>query len=640
MAVFIITIVTSIALFVIIHIISMLINNDEEKKFKDTIEKTDFYINQKNNKVQTKSKSEKKKVIVPNNKQEEIIKNENRSINNNAGDYSWVDELKNEDVLVESINKKDNNDNNDDYIENYFWIDELNKEGNSTQNVKHSIQTEKNTEGIKYSTKQRTVTENPPSENYSGTNDGNNSSITEKPGQVLVKKRISPIEEKPYTVYVGVDFGTSFTKVAYRISGGMEKVLPLSISTMPSMHYAQPSLIAFKNKEILFGEEAYKFLEKSKLDHGIRCVKMLFAGEIDPDYRNKELHANFSKYCEENSIDPKYIKPGYWVTAYLVWIIDKITTTLQNKFNRELNLNFNVCIPLDTYEKDEVRKGFQKAINVVGEIGQIWNGKNDMSLVDMIAQSWDHAGTEEIGESRVHIVPEAVAQMACYLNSLSVENKIHGVIDFGSGTTDFSIFNLSEDSDGERCAYWLNAVTYPEGMYDVEKIVARHTDKTLDYRNIKYALEHTYTQPQTTQNEIKEFLHKLWEKSRYEVWGPAYGKETGQFKWQKDKVKIFVCGGGSGLEAVADIFKESWYQDNYINWGPYSVERLTVPDDLVLEGINYYDFPRLAVAYGLTTPRPKLHKYVLPKDYIVEKNMDDAKNYDGGYWGAVYIDTH
>ena len=135
MAVFIITIVTSIALFVIIHIISMLINNDEEKKFKDTIEKTDFYINQKNNKVQTKSKSEKKKVIVPNNKQEEIIKNENRSINNNAGDYSWVDELKNEDVLVESINKKDNKDNNDDYIENYSWIDELNKGEHEAQRV-------------------------------------------------------------------------------------------------------------------------------------------------------------------------------------------------------------------------------------------------------------------------------------------------------------------------------------------------------------------------------------------------------------------------------------------------------------------------------------------------------------------------
>lgn len=249
MAVFIITIVTSIALFVIIHIISMLINNDEEKKFKDTIEKTDFYINQKNNKVQTKSKSEKKKVIVPNNKQEEIIKNENRSINNNAGDYSWVDELKNEDVLVESINKKDNNDNNDDYIENYFWIDELNKEGNSTQNVKHSIQTEKNTEGIKYSTKQRTVTENPPSENYSGTNDGNNSSITEKPGQVLVKKRISPIEEKPYTVYVGVDFGTSFTKVAYRISGGMEKVLPLLSALCPACTMPNLRLLPLKTKK-------------------------------------------------------------------------------------------------------------------------------------------------------------------------------------------------------------------------------------------------------------------------------------------------------------------------------------------------------------------------------------------------------
>ena len=606
----------------------MAIESSQNKNIDEAKQKANIYTKPINDEVQTKNKSEKTQETVSKN-----YKKETRS-NNDAGDYSWVDEIKKGDVAFESRTSKNND------IDNYSWIDELNKDKNISQKVGVSRKTKKNTEDMSGFKEQKPIREIPSSESYCIINNGEKSRITEKPSQVPEKKRILPIEEKPYTIYVGVDFGTSFTKVAYRISGGMEKVLPLSISTMPSMHYAQPSLIAFKNKEILFGEEAYKFLEKSKLDHGIRCVKMLFAGEIDPDYKNKELHANFSQYCEEHSIDAKYIKPGYWVTAYLVWIINKITTTLQNKFNRELNLNFNVCIPLDTYEKDEVRKGFQKAINVVGEIGQIWNSKNDMSLVEMIAKSWDHAGTEEMEESRIHIIPEAVAQMACYLNSLSVENKIHGVIDFGSGTTDFSIFNLSKDSDGERCAYWLNAVTYPEGMYDVEKIVARHTDKTLNYRNIKYALEHTYTQPQTTRNEIKEFLHKLWEKSRFEVWGPAYGKEVGQCKWQKDKVKIFVCGGGSGLEDVAEIFKESWYQNNYQNWGPYSIERLTVPDDLVLEGINYYDFPRLAVAYGLTTPRPKLHKYVLPKDHIVKKNNADAKNYDGAYWGAVYIDTH
>jgi len=75
--------------------------------------------------------------------------------------------------------------------------------------------------------------------------------------------------------------------------------------------------------------------------------------------------------------------------------------------------------------------------------------------------------------------------------------------------------------------------------------------------------------------------------------------------------------------------------------GPYQVERLAVPDDLVLEGIQYYDFPRLAVAYGLTTPRPKLYKYVLPKDVVIEMpTKDNSADYDRGYYGAVYIDTH
>ena len=637
MAVFIITIVTSIALFVIIHIISILINNDEEKKFKNTIEKTDFYINQKNNKVQTKSKSEKKKVIVPNKKQEETIKNENQSINNNAGDYSWVDELKNEDVLVESINKKDNNDN---YIENYSWINGLNNNKNNTQNTGVSAKSIKNTGEESVLKEKKTIHAIPSTENDFFINNEEKGKIAEKPGQVPEKRRISPVDEKPYTIYVGLDFGTSSTKVAYRISGGVEKVIPMEISTMPNMHYAQPSLIAFKNNKILFGEEAYKYLENRNWDLGIRCVKMLFAGSIDPDYKNVELYDRFVQYCESNNISPHYINPAYWVIAYLVWIIRIIRSKLDSQYKRSINLNINICIPLDTYEKENLRKGFQKAINVVEKIGSLWNGNNDITLIENIAELWKSTEADEIENSKIHIVPEAVAQMACYLNSLAAENKMHGVIDFGSGTTDFSIFNLRRDSDGERCAYWLNAVTYPIGMYDVEKLIANNIDENIDYKNLKYAIEHSYSQSKSVQEKIKNFLSELWKQSRYEVWGEAYDQNPKQTDWERNNVKIFVCGGGSGLEGVKDVFKESWYQDKYTNWGPYPVEKLPVPEDLVLEGINYYDFPRIAVAYGLTTPRPKLHKYKLPKDYIVEKNKTDKKNYDGGYWGAVYIDTH
>lgn len=137
-----VVLIISIVLIVIVCTMAMSIDNSQNKKIKETIEKTDFYINPKNNKVQTKSKSEKMKVIIPNNRQEETIKNENRSINNDAGDYSWVDELKNEDVLVESINKKDNN---DDYMENYSWINELNNNKNNTQNTGVSAKSIKNT---------------------------------------------------------------------------------------------------------------------------------------------------------------------------------------------------------------------------------------------------------------------------------------------------------------------------------------------------------------------------------------------------------------------------------------------------------------------------------------------------------------
>jgi len=629
--------IISIVLIVILCANSMSNDYSENKKIKEAIEKTDFYINPRNNKDQTKSKSEKNKTTVSHNKKEETIKKETRLNNNDAGDYSWVDELKNEDVISESKSMKS------DDIENYSWIDDLNKDEKNSQDVECCQKIKKDLETTSFFNGQKTSHSIPNTENDFFIDNKEKNTIREKPLQVLEKKRISPVDEKPYTIYVGLDFGTSSTKVAYRISGGVEKVIPMEISTMPNMHYAQPSLIAFKNKnnEILFGEEAYRYLENRNWDLGIMCVKMLFAGSIDPDYKNVELYDKFIQYCELNNISAQYINPAYWVIAYLAWIIRKIKSKLDSQYKRSINLNINICIPLDTYEKENLRKGFQRAINVVEKISSLWNGKNDITLIKNIAEFWESTDADEIENSKIHIVPEAVAQMACYLNSLTAENKIHGVIDFGSGTTDFSIFNLRKDSGGERCAYWLNAVTYPIGMSNVERIVAKHADNLLDYRNLKYAVEHSYTQSEIIQKEIKNFLYQLWEKSRYEVWGPAYGKELGQKKWEKNNVKIFVCGGGSGLKVVKEIFKESWYKYEHVNWGPYQVERLAVPDDLVLEGIQYYDFPRLAVAYGLTTPRPKLYKYVLPKDVVIEMpTKDNSADYDRGYYGAVYIDTH
>ncbi len=459
-------------------------------------------------------------------------------------------------------------------------------------------------------------------------------SETTKPAEK--RAPIQPKPSKQIKIWVGIDFGTSFTKLAYRVLGGTGKVLPLNLGTNSKMPYAVPSLVAFDGGRILFGDEADRFLRGRPWYEGARYLKILFAGDINPAFLDQNMKARFDRYCENQQVDQALLKPGYMVAAFLAHVIRKIKLHLGRTFDHEQLVNFNVCIPIDTFEMKDVRAGFQRAVNVAESIEEKWNGQRAIELLESAARIWEMTPDKEMGESKVHLVPEAVAQMASYVSSLAAENKIHGVIDFGAGTTDFSIFNLSEDEEEERCAFWYNAVTFPGGMAKIEDKIAtwiRENGRNVDFSELQSAMEGMLGMGPEIQEIVRAELQHIWKEARFPAWGTAFKKRRRGSEWHKDKVKVFVCGGGSRIPYVREIFERCWYCDE---WGPYEVTALTAPSDF--EG-NPKDFPRLAVAYGLTIPRPELNKYKLPKD-CPNQTPPPLPPLRRGPLGPVYDDTH
>jgi len=449
---------------------------------------------------------------------------------------------------------------------------------------------------------------------------------------------VQPGEDERVKVWVGLDFGTSFTKVAYRVLGGARKVIPLRMNPGSSIPYGLPSLLAFDGETILFGDEAEIFLRESPWHRGVRCVKILFAGDVADEYKDKSLSAHFREYCEDQILDASLLKPGYLVAAYFVWIMNRTRKALLKELGTNPLVNFNVCLPIDTYEKESVRGEFQRAINVAEHLELLWDEKRGSRMLRTIVALWEKASDKELKNSKVHLVPEAVAQMASYTNSLGAEKKIHGVIDFGAGTIDFSVFNLREEPEEGKCAYWYNAVTFPGGMEGVEEIVAKHRSGSagaITFGELRKAMENVSAESPAVLGEVKGLLESVWEKARFPVWGKAFGKKKKESEWKKEKVKVFVCGGGSRLPFVRDIFGRSWYHDD---WGPYEVADLYAPSDFAGSPA---DFSRLAVAYGLTTPRPELLTYVLPKDCPDQTPppLPPIREKDG-VWGPVYHDNH
>lgn len=392
--------------------------------------------------------------------------------------------------------------------------------------------------------------------------------------------------------------------------------------------------MAFDKNNVLFGEEADAFLSARPWTEGIRYLKILFAGDLDGAYKDKNLDSRFRSYCKAAAPDEALAKPGFLTAAYLAYVIKKVRKFLEKRFPRQaLQLNYHVCIPIDTIQKKHTITKFQRALNVAVTIESRWDGKNGLKLLQDAALCWESNPELNSEETAVNLIPEAVAQMASYFMSLSAEKKIHGVIDLGAGTTDISIFMLDEDG----CVNWYNAVIEPGGMEKVESAVAGLLSKggrSVTYPKLQKAMAETAHQSPAVREKVRSQLGEIWEKTRYPAWGPAYNKNRAEGAWKKDKVKIFVCGGGSNLPYVEEIFGRCWHD---VSWGPYEVVRLHAP--LNFKG-SPGDFARLSVAYGLTFPRQELPENKLPKDCPDHTPKVAFVNTDrDGSWGAVYADN-
>ena len=111
---------------------------------------------------------------------------------------------------------------------------------------------------------------------------------------------------------------------------------------------------------------------------------------------------------------------------------------------------------------------------------------------------------------------------------------------------------------------------------------------------------------------VRTELCVIWDEAR-KAWREAYGKLKTQREWERDKVHVFLCGGGARMPFVKEIFCQSWMNERGQNWGPYPIAMLPEPDEYgTVRGT--VPFERMCVAYGLTTPKVEMADYRLPAD--------------------------
>ena len=420
------------------------------------------------------------------------------------------------------------------------------------------------------------------------------------------------------TIQVGLDFGTSSTKIMYSQLGrpGVNLInLNHSLTNYPS--YCLPSLAAINDKGILvLGVDAAKHLLNKEWDMGFQRFKMIIAGNHDKIFLDDVSQDKFNTYKQMHGLDETFTAERL-TAIYLAHVMREarnIITNYPHYRDVDVNMSFNICMPIDHIQNRTIKEDFEKIFRWGERIEECWRAQD--KKFDVLETSYKVEDSLK-EESRVHVVPESVASFASYIISLQKQEGLYAVIDMGAGTTDVSICNLKSISHDEPI-YWYAARNIPYGTIEIERIIAAKIKKKKEEctcHDVFSFLKNLSTNSGDVHEEILQQLKKFKNSKDYcKTWGIAYHDHLSRTsEWEN--VEIFLSGGGANLPPARDVFSDPWYNlvDNNGNKIKYRVSPLPTPDDFNDAGTGA-PFVRLAVAYGLTIPIPMLNEYVLTND--------------------------
>lgn len=417
-------------------------------------------------------------------------------------------------------------------------------------------------------------------------------------------------------VQVGLDFGTSTTKVMYRELGVAETRVRLitfdhGLTDYPS--YCVPSIATFDRRgTLLIGAAAAKRVSPLGWGAGLSRLKTLIAGRIEERYLDVAWNDRFREHVKVALGDESRCTPDALAATYIAAVMRRTRRQLQQEFGTDrLDLVFNTCVPIDQSERTPLVRAFERVIATAADL------ERDQ-LGEAPARAWLDRAMERLpdivydihsDDQRVFLMPEAVATAAGYVTSLRRQSGLHAVVDIGAGTTDVSICLLTLARRGGATTHWYAARSIPMGAARIEGIVATvlgRTRRSVSQELVHLALANDPKLSPECGSVVEDELKRMWN-GTVKAWSDAYGHLSRQSAWTGDAVTVFLAGGGAGIPAALKVFARSWIT----NWGPYPCRVIPTPESFDSR-TSAAPFHRLSVAFGLATPLPELGHHVMP----------------------------
>ena len=429
------------------------------------------------------------------------------------------------------------------------------------------------------------------------------------------------------SINIGIDFGTTFTKVCYRnLNTEQSGIVDFSGAVNTDWNGALiPSNVVIGSEgQLLCGVP--RPTEGEIESREINALKIRLA-ELDLEEELKEFDLEpLEDFGDESGIE-------FLATVFLANVlISSRNWLLINRSdmfrNREVVWSSSVGVPVKIYDSLAIDR-FNR---VLANAWRMAEGRDEV-LDDLNeAKEYFEASVGSALESAVdvavdvHAYPEIAAAVLAFVNSPSAQDGFYLYLDVGGGTLDSVSFRLSREDGRKQVDFFMGDIR-PSG---VDAIVSRHVD--LDPKRLVETMregrgEPTYEkillqEQSAIQSQVGRVLRHTRTKNNVE-WSPenvnpSYHQrlKSGGGPRENMTVPVFIGGGGSGFG-----FFESAIMGSH---AAESLSALSIPDlvksivpmptDLEFGSIPPTEFHRFAIAYGLSVDFGEAPQFELPRE--------------------------
>lgn len=416
-------------------------------------------------------------------------------------------------------------------------------------------------------------------------------------------------ENKPKrAVFIGLDFGTAYTKVA--IAGSSDS---FAIKLRPQL----PGIDAYLQPGVLTIDEDGVYQIPSGHFNGSYLDNLKLALIEEPDNSRVRINA----------------------ALFLTRVLQKARKTFMEEQqgifgNNQLIWHLNIGLPAANIDNNPLKKAFHR----VAELGWMLSvlerplavAENSFLLgierekncfSDPVVKS---ARERFLHPKRIGIVPEVQAMTVSYTASPSCQKCLHLLVDVGAGTLDINVFALVDLATDDRYVCHEARVLPLGSAY-----LAKHRLEAFQLnglmKNSLFADNFTKLAALPTrralaqQLEIPEdeiefldgpFLNKVGSNICEAVNGVRIKYGNRVFPFFQKPLPTFLGGGGVEDSAYLGRLKKASKDMNAGGRKGLDISKLPKPDRFRIPGLSSDHFHRLAVAYGLT------HDVINLGDYI------------------------